>query len=259
MNAALALNVEGWLHGFMFVMLRVGGAFIIAPVFSAVGLPLVVRVGISGAIAVLVMASVAPAVPADPLSIAGLLAAFQEVTLGLAAGFILQLAFAAPLIAGEYIAASVGLGFAQMVDPQGGASSPALSLFLMVFTTLAFLGLGGHLALIDALVESYRALPIAGAWMRADLPATVIAFSSAMFAAALAIALPLGFSLFAINLVIGVMTRSAPQLNIFAVGLPITLIAGMVLMALVFPVMAEPIEDIVAEGVAASARMLGAR
>jgi flagellar biosynthetic protein FliR len=80
-----------------------------------------------------------------------------------------------------------------------------------------------------------------------------------MFAAALAIALPLGFSLFAINLVIGVMTRSAPQLNIFAVGLPITLIAGMVLMALVFPVMAEPIEDIVAEGVAASARMLGAR
>jgi|TARA_R100000501_G_scaffold13151_3_gene24008 flagellar biosynthetic protein FliR len=248
MSALTGTNFEAQFAALIFAMLRIGAAFMVAPVFSAVGLPLIVRIGLSAAIGFIVIGSAGATAPADPLSPAALVFAFQEIALGLAMGLILQVAFAAPLVAGDYIANSMGLGFASMVNPQMGVNSPVLAQFLMIFTVLVFLGVDGHLILIQALVDSYVVLPIMGDWLTPQLGYDVAMFGSIMFRAGLMIALPVGFALFAINIVIGFMTRSAPQLNIFAIGLPITLLSGTALLAILFPGMASMFEDVVGEG-----------
>jgi flagellar biosynthesis protein FliR len=172
-------------------------------------------------------------------SLAGLVVVAQEAMLGVALGFILQIAFAAPLLAGEYIANSIGLGFANMVDPQSGHSSATIGQFLMIIMTLIFLALNGHLVLIDIIIRSYKLMPLGGAWLDRDHFWAIVKFGSYAFAGGLAIALPVGFALFGLNLLVGVITRAAPQLNIFAVGLPLTLIAGFLVMAIAFPAMSH--------------------
>ncbi|EMD84189.1 flagellar biosynthetic protein FliR [Pacificimonas flava] len=248
MTQILGLDVEAQFVALLFAMLRIGGAFLVAPVFSALGLPIIVRVSLSAAIGFIVIGAAGVTPPADPLSLVALAAAVQEVMLGLAMGFVLQVAFAAPLLAGDYIANSMGLGFASMMNPQMGVNSPVLAQFLMIFTVLLFLGMDGHLILLRALVDSYEVLPIAGDWLTASLGQNIALFGAIMFRAGLMIALPVGFALFAVNIVVGVMTRSAPQLNIFAVGLPLTLMIGTALLALLFPGMTALFEDVIEEG-----------
>jgi flagellar biosynthetic protein FliR len=234
-----ASGPEGALVGLFFAMLRTGGALLAAPVFSALGVPLQVRTVLAAAVAVLVLGTVPLAPPADPLSLAGVSVIAQELLIGLTLGFLLQLAFAAPLLAGEYLANSIGIGFANMVDPQGGNSSPVIGQFLMILMTLIFLSLDGHLVLLEVVVRSYALMPLGDAWLGREQFWGVAKFGSFVFASGLAIALPVGFALFALNIVVGVVTRTAPQLNIFAVGLPLTLMAGFVVLAIAVPAMAQ--------------------
>lgn len=230
---------EGALIQLFFAMLRTGGALLSAPVFSALGVPLQIRTVLAAAVAVLVIAVHPLATPADPLSLAGITIIAQELLIGLTLGFLLQLAFAAPLLAGESLANSIGIGFANMVDPQGGNSSPVIGQFLMILMTLIFLSLDGHLVLLEVVVRSYALMPLGDAWLGREQFWGVAKFGSFVFASGLAIALPVGFALFALNIVVGVVTRTAPQLNIFAVGLPLTLMAGFVVLAIAFPAMAQ--------------------
>ncbi|MBV7256991.1 flagellar biosynthetic protein FliR [Pacificimonas sp. WHA3] len=229
-------------------MLRVGGAFIIAPIFSAMGLPLMVRILLAAAIAFTVMQMTPIEVNVDPLSFAMLAIAVQEILLGLSMGFVLQVAFAAPILAGDYIANSMGLGFASAINPQGGVQVPVLGNFLLIVTSLIFLGSGGHLIFIETLMLSYERLPIGGDWLSADMMVNVAAFGGIMFRVGLMIALPVGFALFSVNVIIGFVTRSAPQLNIFAVGIPATLLIGMVMLAMTFPAITPMIEGVVDDG-----------
>lgn len=232
-------GAEAQLVRLLFAMLRTGGALIAAPVFGAVGVPVQVRTLLAGAVGLLVLGVHPFTVPADPLSFLGVEIIVQEAIIGLTLGFLLQVAFAAPLLAGEYLANSIGLGFASMVDPQGGHSSPVVSQFLMLLMTLIFLSLDGHLILMEVIVRSYQLLPPGGGWLARGQLWDVVKFGGFVFASGLAIALPVGFALFALNVVVGVVTRTAPQLNIFAVGLPLTLIAGFVVFAIAFPTMAQ--------------------
>src|SRR3546814_9585126 len=133
------LAVEPQLWALIFVMVRIGAAFIAAPVFGAVSIPLPVRVTLSGAIGVLVLGTHPVTPPAQVFGLATFLSIAAEALVGLAIGFILQIAFAAPLIAGEIIGNSMGIGFASMLDPQTGRSSAALRNFLSTMLTLLFL------------------------------------------------------------------------------------------------------------------------
>lgn len=232
-------NIEDQLVILLYAMLRTGAAFVAAPVFSAVSVPLQVRVALAGAIGVMVMGVYDLRPPVDPLSVAGIIVMAQEIMVGLSLGFILQIAFAAPLMAGEYIATSIGLGFAGMVDPQNSNQSPVLGQFLMILMTLIFLSLDGHLVLLEVIVRSYRLWPMGGTWIDRDQLWEIVRFGSFIFSSGLLIALPVGFALFGLNLVIGMMTRAAPQLNIFAVGMPITLMTGLVVLFIAFPAMGQ--------------------
>ncbi len=199
-----------------------------------------------------------PAMPAvDPLSVEGLMVSIQQILVGLAMGFILQLVMGALAIAGEAIAMTMGLGFASMVDPANGVNVPVLSQFFLIVGTLLFLALGGHLMIIQLVVSSFQAMPVGVDGLERDSFWVIIRFSSQMFIGAIWIALPAMISILVITLAMGIMTRAAPQLNIFSVGFPVTILMGFVIMMLVLPTLLPRFNQLLLDGLQASQRIGG--
>ena len=246
------LSIEPQLWALIFVMIRVGAAFIAAPVFGNVSVPLPVRITLSGAVGVLVLGTTSIQPPATIFALSTFVAVAAEALVGLAIGFIVQIAFAAPLIAGEIIGGSMGIGFANMIDPNSGRSSPAIGQFLSILLTLLFLSLDGHLVLVDMVVKSYTALPPGAAWMNAAQLRDIALFGGYAFMAGLLLALPVGFLLLCLNLVMGMVSRSAPSLNLFSIGLPASLAVGVISLAIALPAMGDYMQVIVREGLAAA-------
>ncbi len=247
----LGLAIEPQIWALIFVMVRVGAAFVAAPVFGAVSLPLTVRVSLAGAIGILVLGSHSITPPPSVFAVATFLSIAAEALVGFAMGFILQAAFSAPLIASEVIGGAMGIGFANSIDPQNGRSSPALGQFFSIMLTLLFLSVDGHLVLVDMLVKSYEALPPGAAWLGADRLKAIAFFGAYAFLAGLLLALPVGFLLLCLNLVVGMMSRAAPALNLFAVGLPASLAVGVVALAIAFPAMGDYMLVIIREALGA--------
>lgn len=255
MPAAFA-NVEAQLWLWLVAMVRPGAAFLAAPVFGATFVPVQLRLIVALAIGIPALSITDFTLPADGLaSLEGFLLIAGEVMAGLAIGFAVQIGFSAALIAGEVIGNTMGLGFAAMMDPATGQQNPALSQFLAILATFLFLAIGGHLALAATIVESYRALPPGDAWLTAESVRGLVFFGGVLFAAGLSIALPVGFALVLVQLVMGMLARSAPALNLFAVGFPATLLAGLVLLAIAAPVMGEGIVAAIQAGLEESRRL----
>ena len=233
-------GVEAQLWLWLVAMIRPGAAFLAAPVFGAAFVPVQTRLIISLAVGIPALSATNFTLPADGLvSIAGFLLVAGEVMAGLAIGFAIQIGFSAALVAGEVIGNAMGLGFAAMVDPSNGQQNPVIGQFLAILGTFLFLSIDGHLALAATIVESYRALPPGDAWLTAESVRGLVYFGSVLFAAGLSIALPVAFALVLLQIVMGLLARSAPQLNLFAVGFPATLFAGLVLLAIAAPVLGE--------------------
>lgn len=232
------LSIEPQLWALLFAMVRIGAAFVAAPVFSSVSIPLPARIALTGAIGVLVVNTVPITPPAEIFALATFLAVASEILVGLAIGFVLQIAFSAPLIASEVIGMSMGLGFANAVDPNSGVSTPALGQFLSLLLTLLFLAVDGHLVLVDLVVRSYTAMP-PGAWLAPDKLLGIALFGGYAFMAGLLLALPVGFLLLCLNVIVGMLSRAAPALNLFAIGIPASLAMGVVAILLALPAMGE--------------------
>jgi flagellar biosynthetic protein FliR len=248
------LEAQLWL--WLIAMIRPGAAFLAAPVFGAAAVPVQLRLILALAIGIPALGATQFAIPADGIaSIEGLLLVASEVMAGLALGFAVQIGFSAALLAGETIGNAMGLGFANMVDPSTGASSPAIAQFLSILGTFMFLAIGGHLALAATIVESYRALPPGNAWIAAENIRGLVLFGGVLFAAGLSIALPVGFAIILVQLVMAMLARSAPALNLFAVGLPAALLAGIVLLAIAAPVMGEGIIAVITSGLEEARRL----
>jgi flagellar biosynthesis protein FliR len=189
-----------------------------------------------------------PAYPiVEMFSYQGFSVAVTQVMIGLVSGFILQLVFSALLFAGQGVALSMGLGFASMVDPQNGQQVPVIAQFYVMTSTLVFLSLDGHLVLIKMLLDSFNTLPIGIEGItKADIW-TILIWSSRMFAGGLLLTMPIIVSLLLVNISLGVATRAAPQLNIFSVGFPVTLILGMLLVWLTLPNVLEHFAGLLTE------------
>lgn len=248
------LEAEFW--RLMFVMTRIGAAVFAAPLFGSASVPAQVRVMLAGAIGVLVCAWSNIAAPQDLLSAAGMASVAGEVLVGLAMGFVLQLAFAAPVLAAEVIGGTMGMSMATSADPNSGTQSPALGQYFTVVMTLVFLAIGAHLTWIGLLVDSYAAFPPGDTWLGPERLAIIAPFGGKTFAAALAIALPVSLVLFVTQLVTGVLSRSAPALNLFALGLPAGVLAGICALILSAPVLAEQAGELSGDAVAMAAEML---
>jgi len=207
-----------------------------APIFGAVT---VVPVKVRLILALTITAVVVPLIPEipsiDPLSATGLLIILQQILLGLAMGFLLQLAFAALALGGSSIAMPMGLGFANMVDPVNGVQVPVLSTLFTVIGTLLFLSVNAHLILLQVVVDSFISMPIAAIGLTQESILKVALWGGRVFMGGILIALPAIMIITLINIAFGIMTKAAPQLNIFAVGFPTTMAAGFLVIFLTLP------------------------
>lgn len=242
-------DVEAELFRIVFLMVRIGAAFLAAPIFGAMSVPVQLRLVLAGAIAVFVALWVPVAIPPAILSVAGLLAVLGEVAVGLSFGFVLQLSFAAPVIAAEIIAGSMGVAMATAVDPNSGSQSGALGQYFTLLLTLIFLGLGGHLLWLRLVIDSYTVLPPGSPWFGAEQALRIAGFAARMFATALAIALPVALALLLVQIVTGVLSRSAPALNLFSLGLPAGVLAGLAALLAGLPVIGEQLATLSMEAV----------
>ena len=241
---ALALSTEQisvWMTHFLWPFMRVSGLFLIAPLYGSRLIPVRVRVAAAFVITLMIYPLVdVPTVYAA--SADGLLLKVQQLAIGIAMGFIMQLIFAALSVAGENIAMTMGLGFAQMVDPQNGVQVPVISQFFMITATLIFLALDGHAILLSLLLNSFIGLPIQPGQFDASQLIDLVNWSGIMFTGGVLLSLPVIIALLAINFALGIMTRAAPQMNIFSVGLPATMLCGFILLLLTFEGLVEQFE-----------------
>jgi len=216
---------------------RISAMLMIAPVYAASSFPVRIRI----VLAVLVTAALYPVIEpvkgVDPISLQGILILGQQVIIGAAMGFFLQMAFQLLVIAGEAIAMAMGLGFARMMDPQNGVQVPVVAQYFIIIATLLFLSMNGHLLLLQMVIQSFEILPVSSVGMSRDGIWQVVAWGSQMFVGAVLVAIPAVTALLMSNLAMGVITRAAPQLNIFAVGFPLMLLLGFILLMLSLPSM----------------------
>lgn len=215
-----------WLAAFLWPFIRILGVMIAAPLFGNQRFPLRMRVGL----ALLVTAVVAPTLPPMPViapdSLPGLAIFAQQLLIGLAMGFAVRMMFSAVEMAGELIGLQMGLGFAMFYDPQNAGQMPVVGQFLGLVIMLAFLAMNGHLLVLSALADSFRVMPIAAAPVEPGIWKMIAGWGGKIFYFALLLSLPVIVALLTTSLALGVLTRAAPQLNVFAVGFPITLMIG---------------------------------
>ncbi len=223
------------MHEFLWPFVRVSALLLSAPVFGTRLVPVRIRIVIAMVLTWVILPLLPAAPVLDVLSVPALLLLAQQVLIGVAMGFALQLIFNALIVAGENMAMSMGLGFASMIDPQNGVNVPVLSQFFVIIATLIFLTLDGHLAVITLLVRSFELMPVQDAWLSREAYWSVASWASVMLVGAVRIALPVVVSILIAYLALGVMTRAAPQLNVFSVGFPVILLFGFALLTLTMP------------------------
>mgnify|MGYP006421532567 CR=1 FL=1 len=211
-------------------MIRISAFLLSAPFFSLRAVSVRIRILLAAVLTWMIYPLIDwPSI--DPISAIGLREVFTQVFIGILMGLILQVVNAALVVGGQAISASMGLGMANMVDPNMG-NVPVISQFLIICSTLIFLGLGGHVLVITLLLETFNLLPIGEMINIQPLIALVIEWSSMIFLGAVLIGLPIMVSLLFINIGLGVITRAAPALNIFAVGFPAMILAGIILLSM---------------------------
>jgi flagellar biosynthetic protein FliR len=215
-----------------------------APIFGTRNIPAHVKVGIAFVLAVMVVPQLPKFEYTDALSLAGIITTIQQVLIGLLLGFVVSLVFSALVIGGQSVAQLMGLGFASMMDPQNGVAVPVVGQFYTVLATFIFLATNGHLILVDTLVTSFKSMPIGDYSFLPEKMWEVVLWSKWMFIAALVIALPAITALLLVNVAFGVMTRASPQLNIFAVGFPITILLGFIAMLASMPYVVPKLQEV---------------
>ena len=245
----LQLVMEMLLQYFL-TSLRIGAFLLSAPLFGARWMPLQVRVTMAFAMG-------AAAVGQAPASSIGMAMMFVEFAIGLTAGLVLTIWFTAMVLAGEKIAQSAGLGFAAQVDPMTGANTPVVSQILYLFLLVAFVSLDGHLISIAMMMESYRMLPIGTPVTMEVMVAAGIGAAGSMFLSAAIIMMPIAMILLMINVTVGVISRSAPSLNLFSFGFPITLMSVFVLLYLSVEGIASSAHDLIDSGLAYVESLIG--
>ncbi len=247
-------QMNAWLAAFAWPLARILALIVSAPVIGNPSLPASVKIGLG----LLLTFLVAPLVPSpagiDPASAGGLLIMAQQVLIGLAMGFAMQVVFWAAEMAGEFIGLQMGLGFATLYDASVPGFIPIIGQYLGIVVSLAFLAVEGHLLLLSALVESFQVLPLAPHAAPSGLRA-LVEWGGSIFSFGLALSLPLLAALLITNLALAVLTRAAPQLNIFAVGFPLTILIGILGMVLVLPNLAPTLERQFMDGLAAMLRL----
>jgi flagellar biosynthetic protein FliR len=234
-------QIAAW-AGFVFwPLVRVLALIGTAPVLSHRAIPVRAKVALGAAISLVL----APAVQAPPLGNA-LDAVFFEmlvrnILVGATLGFAIRILFAGIELAGQMIGLQIGMSFGGFFNPEATDTDNPVANILSLLVLLLFLGIDGHLMVLYGLQRSFELFPVAGAAAQSLAFDALAGLGAQVFSIALSISLPILAVMLLINIVLGVMARVSPQLNLFAVGFPVTLTAGMVVLLLFVPHLAAPI------------------
>jgi flagellar biosynthetic protein FliR len=228
-----ALELNAWASHYFYPFARIAGCLGVMPLLGSKLVPRQIRILLSVFIT-LIIAPLLPPIPAvDPMSLASFIIIFEQMLIGIVLGFMVEIVSQIFVLAGQLIAMQTGLGIATTVDPAQGVSVVVVSQWFLFLTSLTFLALNGHLIVIEVVVESFHTMPVGGGVWTADDFGRMVRWGGWMFASALVIALPALTSLLIVNFAFGVMTRAAPQLNIFSLGFPVTMMVGLVVIWLI--------------------------
>lgn len=226
------VQIAAWLGSFLWPLFRVASFLMVIPIIGTQLVPMRVRLGLAFLITLVVAPLLGPVPQVEVLSFQAFYITLQQVFIGTLFGFMFVMLMQVFVIAGQMIAMQMGLGFASMIDPSNGVSVAVLSQIYLIAVTLVFLAMNGHLVMIEVVVESFRAWPISikvlgegGFGM--DLLWVMIMRVSWLFVSALLVALPIVTAVLIVNLSFGVMTRAAPQMNVFTLGFPIGILFGL--------------------------------
>lgn len=223
-------TINDLIAGYLWPFFRISSMFMVMIVFGAASTPILVRLLLSVGITI----AVAPTLPAMPpielMSVKAIFVIAEQILIGVAIGLASLLLVQTFVLTGQIIGMQTGLGFASMVDPGSGQQTPVIGNFFLILTTMIFLSVNGHLLMIRMLVESFNTLPVSHSGIEVTSYFRLAQWGSYMFAASLSMAISAIVALLLINLSFGVMTRAAPQLNIFAIGFPVTMISGLIIL-----------------------------
>lgn len=242
-------QVSLWLGMYLWPFVRVLALFMTAPILHDQAVPARVKIAFS----LLVSLLVAPLLPAEqhvPISSphAPLVLA-QQVLIGATIGFAVRLVFAALELAGDVIGLQMGLSFAGFISPGTGEQTPIVGSFLGMVATLIFFAINGHLLLVAAVTESFHSLPVTEGPGPQINVAAMVAAGGEVFRIGLHVALPVLATMLILNLALGVLARVAPQLNVFAIGFPATLLVGIIALMFALPTMGPVLQQVLAQSV----------
>jgi flagellar biosynthesis protein FliR len=255
-------QLNGWLTAFLWPFVRILALIATAPVLSHMGIPVRIKVALAAFIT-LIVAPTLPAMPqATVFSATGVWIIVNQFLIGAAIGMTMQIAFAAVDAAGEFIGQQMGLGFAMLYDPRAGGNAVVVSSYLNALATLAFLVLDGHLQLISALITTFQSVPIATNVVAAASHAqgwkTLVGYGASVFSTGLLLSLPIVAALLITNIALGILNRAAPQIGIFQIGFPVTMLVGMLLLQLMIPNLMPFFQRIFDSGIAQVGRVAAA-
>lgn len=246
--------LQSWIVSLLWPLTRVLGVITAAPIFSHSSIPNQVKLGLGIMLTLIIVPTLAPLPQFEIFSFQGLLILLQQLIIGLAIGFSMRLVFSAVELAGQLIGMSMGLGFASFYDPQTQGQSTAVNQFLVLLSMLIFLSLDGHLMIVTAVANSFITMPISVGGGSIN-PMKIAMWGETIFSAGLLLSLPAVTALLITNMALGILTRTAPQLNLFGIGFPVTLSMGFVVLALSLPGMLKPIENFIEQGASNMARV----
>lgn len=223
------LELDQWVAKFLLPFFRIASFLMVLPMIGTRLVPVRIRLGLALAIAVLLLPVLPPMPAIDGLSLQTYILIAQQILIGSALAFVIQVLFQIFTLGGQIISSQMGLGFASVSDPANGVSVVVLSQFYLMMVMLLFLAFNGHLVLLEALARSFYVLPVKEGGLPVSGFLEVARAGSWMVSSALLMALPAITALLIINLAFGVMTKAAPQLNIFAIGFPFTMVVGLLI------------------------------
>ena len=257
MISLTAGQIEAWMAAYLWPLLRIGACLMVAPIFGARFVPGRYRIILAGAITLLVAPLLPPVPDVSPFSGPGLVITAQQIIIGVAIGFVLQIVFDALAMGGQLLANTMGLSFAFNVDPLRGASAPVVGQFYTLIATLTFLALNGHIAIIEVLVDGFRDLPIGTSGLGTDGYWQIVQWGSQLFRGALMVSLPGLTALLIVNRAFGVVSRAAPSLNLFAIGFPVTLVGGLLIVLAGLPSMQDGFVQLMRESLTFAGNLMG--
>ena len=248
MLSVTSLQLESWISAYAWPFLRILALFSTAPLFNQRAVPVRIKVALAALIAFVVV----PSLPSPPVDANPGWLLFQQLAIGLSIGLALHVMFAAFSVAGDLLGLQMGLSFASFIDPARNQAEPIVGSLLGLLATLVFLSMNGHLVLVAGIAESFRAVPVGASVPLASDWKALALLGGTLFALGVHMALPVLATMLILNLALGVLARVAPQLNLFAVGFPATILVGLLALALAVPLMGPFLESALEHGLASA-------